>query len=109
MARIARVVAPGHARHVTQRGNRRQQTFFKDEDYELYLNLMAEWLGKHEVAIWAYCLMTNHVHLVAGAENFRWVAASNRGSASKIHEAYKFPRRMARAFMAGSLFVLCYG
>jgi len=37
MARIARVIAPGLPHHVTQRGNRRQQTFFHDDDYEAYL------------------------------------------------------------------------
>ena len=42
MARIARAVAPGMPHHVTQRGNRRQQTFFNDEDYQVYLELMAE-------------------------------------------------------------------
>jgi len=65
MARIARVVAPGVPHHITQRGNRRQQTFFCDEDYEAYLDLMAEWCGKLGVEVWAYCLMPNHVHLVA--------------------------------------------
>jgi REP element-mobilizing transposase RayT len=36
MARIARAVAPGIPHHVTQRGNRRQQTFFNDQDYQAY-------------------------------------------------------------------------
>jgi putative transposase len=51
--------------HITQRGNRRQQTFFGDADYEIYLELMAEWCRECGVAIWAYCLMPNHVHLIA--------------------------------------------
>jgi len=41
MARIARVVVPGTPHHVTQRGNRRQDTFFRDEDYEAYIDLMS--------------------------------------------------------------------
>jgi len=65
MARIARVVAEGYPHHVIQRGNRRQRTFFDDEDYAAYLDLMAEWCRKAKVAIWAYCLMPNHVHLIA--------------------------------------------
>ena len=65
MARLARVIAPGCPHHVTQRGNRRQRTFFRDEDYEAYLALMAEWCAQRGVAIWAWCLMPNHVHLVA--------------------------------------------
>ncbi len=65
MARLARVVVSDVPHHVTQRGNRRQATFFGDGDYEAYLDLMAEWTRRHGVEVWAYCLMPNHVHLVA--------------------------------------------
>ena len=65
MARIARVIAPGCPHHITQRGNRRQQTFFCDEDYLAYIDLMAQWSNKYGVDIWAWCLMPNHVHLIA--------------------------------------------
>jgi len=51
--------------HVTQRGNRRQDVFFCENDYKLYIDLMGEWCARCGVEIWAYCLMTNHVHLVA--------------------------------------------
>jgi putative transposase len=69
MARLARVVVPGLPHHVTQRGNRRQETFFSDADYRLYRNLMAEWCEREGVEIWAYCLMPNHVHLIAVPES----------------------------------------
>ena len=65
MARLARVVVPGYPHHITQRGNRRQETFFGKDDYRTYVELMAEWCGKCGVEIWAYCLMPNHVHLIA--------------------------------------------
>ena len=68
MARIARAVAPGLPHHVTQRGNRRQQALFNDKDYQSYLNLMAEWCARFRVEVWAYCLMPNHVHLIAVPE-----------------------------------------
>lgn len=68
MPRIARIIAPGIPHHVTQRGNRRMETFFRDEDYQAYLALIAEWCRKCNVAIWAYCLMPNHVHLIAVPE-----------------------------------------
>ena len=68
MARLARAVAAGAPHHVVQRGNRRLQTFFSDDDYQAYLELMAQWCGKRGVAIWAYCLMPNHVHLIAVPE-----------------------------------------
>ena len=64
MARIARVVAPGYPHHVTQRGCRRQQTFFADRDYQRYLDLLQDAKAKAGVSVWAYCLMPNHVHLV---------------------------------------------
>jgi len=64
MARMARVVVPFYPHHVTQRGNRRQRTFFGDVDYKTYLELMSEFCRKAGTRVWAYCLMPNHVHLV---------------------------------------------
>jgi putative transposase len=82
MARLARVVAPGVPHHITQRGNRRQRTFFVDGDYEAYLELMAEWCAEWEVAVWAYCLMPDHVHLIA-------VPGSEDGLRRAIGEAHR--------------------
>ncbi|HWA62142.1 MAG TPA: transposase, partial [Caulobacteraceae bacterium] len=65
MARLARVVIPGTPHHVTQRGNRRQKTFFCEADYAMYLRLAAEAFHEAKVDVWAYCLMPNHVHLIA--------------------------------------------
>lgn len=88
MARIARIIAPGHPHHVTQRGNRRQQTFFCDDDYLAYIELMAEWCRAYNVAIWAWCLMPNHVHLIA-------VPTSMEGLARAIGEAHRrYTRRI---------------
>jgi putative transposase len=69
MARIARVVVPGIPHHVTQRGNRRMDTFFSEADYREYLSLMAEWCNRCKVQVLAYCLMTNHVHLIVVPES----------------------------------------
>ena len=49
MARIARVILPGYPHHITQRGNRRQDVFFKTSDYEDYLNLLKEWCEKEKI------------------------------------------------------------
>ena len=65
MARIARIVVPGYPHHITQRGNRRQETFFCNDDYQQYIDLMAKWCANLSVDIWAYCLMPNHTHLIA--------------------------------------------
>ncbi|HEX2764356.1 MAG TPA: transposase [Allosphingosinicella sp.] len=64
MPRAARLVLPGIPHHVTQRGNRRAQTFFRDDDYSLYLSLLRHFCGKSSVSVWAWCLMPNHVHLI---------------------------------------------
>ena len=57
-------MVPDAPHHVTQRGNRRMQTFFSDDDYQAYLDLLADWCDARGVRIWAYCLMPNHVHLI---------------------------------------------
>src|SRR4051794_2638522 len=64
MARLARVVIPGHPHHVTQRGNGGARTFFDDGDYALYRDLLAENCRSAGVEVWAWCLMPNHVHLI---------------------------------------------
>jgi putative transposase len=65
MARLPRMVLPGIPHHVTQRGNRRERTFFEDGDYALYLDLLAQAAERNGVEIWSYCLMPNHVHIIA--------------------------------------------
>jgi putative transposase len=65
MARLARAVAVGFPYHVTHRGNRREDIFFRDEDRRRYLELLRQYSAANGLQIWAYCLMTNHVHLLA--------------------------------------------
>ena len=88
MARIARVIVPGYPHHITQRGNRRQAVFFCDDDYLAYIDLMAFWCRKHHVDIWAWCLMPNHVHLIAVPQN-------EEGLARAVGEAHRrYTRRI---------------
>ncbi|HAH19725.1 MAG: transposase [Omnitrophica WOR_2 bacterium GWF2_43_52] len=65
MARIARVVVPEFPHHIIQRGNRRQKVFFKEDDYREYLRFLNSYSEKFKVDILAYCLMPNHIHLIA--------------------------------------------
>jgi len=65
MPKLPRLVVPGYPHHVTQRGIRRQRTFFDDSDYKAYIALVKELKVTARVDILAYCLMPNHVHLVA--------------------------------------------
>ncbi len=65
MSRVARVVVPGFPHHITQRGNRRADVFETDADRKAYLRFLKKYAEKRGLDIWAYCLMTNHIHLVA--------------------------------------------
>jgi putative transposase len=64
MPRLPRTVCAGVPYHVTQRGNRREQVFFTDQDRLAYLRWLRGYTTKHDVDVLAYCLMTNHVHLI---------------------------------------------
>jgi len=64
MPRLARNVFPNIPHHVTQRGNRREDVFFTDDDRLIYLEWLEFYCKKYDVSVLAYCLMTNHVHLV---------------------------------------------
>jgi putative transposase len=69
MPRAARVVAEGVPHHITQRGNNRQDTFLLDEDRRIYLNTLRAKCRQHRVSVLGYCLMSNHVHLIATPEH----------------------------------------
>ena len=84
MARLARVVVEGVAHHVTQRGNRRQQTFFGDDDYAAYLDLLAQGCRAAGVEVWGYCLMPNHVHLILTPSD----AGGLRAALAEAHRRY---------------------
>ena len=84
MARIARAVVPSLPHHVTQRGNRRQQTFFETADYLCYIAHLREWCRRFSIDVWAWCLMPNHVHhiLVPPSED------ALRSALSEAHRRY---------------------
>jgi putative transposase len=69
MPRIARIIAAGYPHHITQRGNNRATVFFDDEDRQTYLKLLAGFAQKYHLSLWAYCLMDNHIHLLAVPES----------------------------------------
>jgi len=64
MARLPRICLPGIPQHVIQRGNNRQTCFASEEDFTAYAHWLDEYARKYEVAIHAWVLMTNHVHLL---------------------------------------------
>ena len=65
MPREARVVVPGFPHHVTQRGNNRQDVFFTDDDRRFYLETLKDQCREFDLSVIGYCLMTNHIHLIA--------------------------------------------
>jgi len=90
MPRFARAVLPGCTHHVTQRGSNRQDVFFVDDDRRTYLELLRQEADRHGLRVLGYCLMTNHVHLIAvprdeeslakavGRTHFRYTQYVNR-------------------------------
>ena len=71
MPRSARVVIANQPHHIIQRGHNRQGVFAQDEDYVYYSDTLAEWKEKLGCKVYAYCLMTNHVHLVFCIQFYR--------------------------------------
>ena len=90
MPRLARAVAVGFAHHITQRGNNRQDVFFVDDDRRVYLELIKEQADKYALELVGYCLMSNHIHIIAiphaedslakgiGRTHFRYTQYINR-------------------------------
>jgi putative transposase len=65
MPRQARIVIPDHPHHVTHRGNRKMPVFFQEDDYAFYKFCIMDEAAQKGLKIWAYCLMSNHVHFIA--------------------------------------------
>ena len=90
MPRLARAVAVGFAHHITQRGNNRHDVFFVGDDRRVYLRLLKDQADKYALELIGYCLMSNHVHIVAiphaedslakavGGTHFRYAQYINR-------------------------------
>lgn len=79
MPRIGRLVVEGYPHHVVQRGHNRQVVFAAEEDFERYLGDIRELKETFGIRLYAYCLMTNHVHLLLGPRD----GASSLGSFMK--------------------------
>ena len=82
MPRIARIVVPDCPHHVIQRGNRRQKVFFCDADMILYLQLLKQQGERCGISFLCYCLMENHVHMVA-VPKFSWSLTRGLGEAHR--------------------------
>jgi putative transposase len=94
MARLARIVIPDLAHHVTQRGNRRQPVFFGEGDYAAYRSLVAEACRAQAVSCLAWCLMPNHVHLILVPRS----ADGLRVALSEAHRRYSRRINLAKGW-----------
>ena len=95
MPRQARVVAVGAPHHITQRGNNCQDVFLLDADRYQDVGLLAEHSRQCGLQILGYCLMTNHVHLVAIPSRSDSLANTLRRTHS--HYAQSFNQRYGRS------------
>ena len=64
MPRLGRIVLPHYPHHVVQRGHNRQVIFAESQDYARYVETLIEFKAEYGVRVYAFCLMTNHVHLL---------------------------------------------
>ena len=69
MPRIARIVISDVQYHITQRGNNHQDIFFVDDDRQVYLEFLKKQADRFGLEVQGYCLMTNHIHLIATPHN----------------------------------------
>ena len=75
MARLPRLTVPGYPHHVIQRGNNRQPIFVDGDDRERFLQLLRDYARQFQVAVHAYVLMDNHVHLLLTPQTAQGVPA----------------------------------
>jgi putative transposase len=89
MSRFARIVLSDVPVHVVHRGNRRSPVFLEDADRSSYLEHLMVACNKYQVDLWAYCLMTNHVHLLVVPRRrlalARTIRAAHQGHALRLN------------------------
>ncbi len=98
MPRIARLCAEGYPHHITQRGNNKETVFFDDEDRRFYLDVLERYKNKYGIRILAYCLMGNHIHILAvperGTSLARVMGGTNLLYTQYINRKYKRSGRL---------------
>lgn len=90
MARLPRLYLPGCAQHVIQRGNNREACFYDEADYKAYLSFLKDAAIKYQVAIHAFVLMTNHVHLLVTPTDEKGVSRMMQGLGRKYVQHFNY-------------------
>ncbi|HDZ55648.1 MAG TPA: transposase [Pseudomonas xinjiangensis] len=68
MPRLGRIVLPNYPHHIVQRGHNRQVVFACADNFQRYLSDIRELKEVFHIRLYAWCLMTNHVHLLVCPE-----------------------------------------
>ena len=89
MGRKSRELSEAGLYHVIVRGNNKHRLFHGKSDFEKFLGLMKENRGKHPVKILHYCLMSNHVHMLLGADEFEVISKFMHGVQRSYHHYYR--------------------
>ena len=106
MPRTGRIVIPGVAHHVTQRGNSGQLIYHDEQDRENYLDLLRHYAEKHGLRVLGYCLMTNHVHIV-GVPQSEPSLANAIGLTHQLYTTYFHDKYQGNGHLWQSRFFSC--
>ena len=92
MPRVARGLADNQVYHILNRGNGRQDVFRKPEDFSAFVRLISEAKRKCPIQVMAYCLMTNHFHLLVktreGSDLGKWMQWLMTSHVRRYHRHY---------------------
>lgn len=109
MARMPRVVVAGVPHHVTQRGNGRQVILARDSDRTAYLELLRQYSALHGLSLLGYCLMSNHVHLIANPHSVQAFGANAQIHSRTLRRLLERAEVRFRPRMARSVLLVPFG
>ena len=101
MSRLPRLYLPDCAQHVIQRGNNREACFYGEEDYKAYLSFLKDAAEKYQVAVHAFVLMTNHVHLLVTPSDEQGVSRMMQAQGRKYVQYFNFTHRRTGTLWEG--------
>lgn len=117
MPRRAWMYLPDYPYHIVQRGNNREACFIEPENYQFYLELWKDASSRYGVSVHAYCLMTNHIHVLATPEEKTSISNTMKVVGSRyaqyINKKYKRTgtlwegRHRSRLVQTENYFLMC--
>ncbi|WP_286272261.1 transposase [Thalassotalea hakodatensis] len=101
MARLPRIDLPNIPQHIIQRGNNRQACFYHEKDFKAYLNWLKYYSLKEDVAIHAWVLMTNHVHLLCTPKKPKAVSFMMQGLGRRYVQYFNYSHQRTGTLWEG--------